>query len=187
MELSGHLKGRIAEALVESIFRHAHYKVARVGRESHIEGLVKVGADIFVPDFLVWKLATGMDQGADLRRFFAIEVKYRANLSWFLRRYGIEMCSEAKTQWPDLYFVFVTDNPDSRSSCFQAVRLHDYQPGSEPVAHNLHEIRALGIDPSVVRKHEGVVRRLFMALAPRRPPRRAGVTHSGVRVQRLQA
>lgn len=45
------LKGRIAEALVESIFRRASYRVARVGRESSVQGLVKVGASEFSPDF----------------------------------------------------------------------------------------------------------------------------------------
>ena len=30
------LKGRMAEALVESIFRRAGYRVAQVGRESHV-------------------------------------------------------------------------------------------------------------------------------------------------------
>jgi hypothetical protein len=49
------LKGRVAEALVESIFRRASYRVARVGRESQVHGLVKIGAGEFAPDFLVWK------------------------------------------------------------------------------------------------------------------------------------
>ena len=54
-EQTQYLKGRIAEAFVESIFRRAGYTVSRVGRESQVHRLVKLGADEFLPDFLVRK------------------------------------------------------------------------------------------------------------------------------------
>jgi hypothetical protein len=43
-DLSG-IKGRIAEALVESIFTRAKYKMARFRRESDLRGILKVGRD----------------------------------------------------------------------------------------------------------------------------------------------
>ena len=35
------IKGRIAEALVESIFRRAEFKMTRFGRESDLRGMMK--------------------------------------------------------------------------------------------------------------------------------------------------
>lgn len=52
---SNHLKGRIAEAFVEAIFQRAGYSVSRVGRESQVQRLVKIGTDEFLPDFLIRK------------------------------------------------------------------------------------------------------------------------------------
>ena len=51
-----YIKGRIAEALVESIFRRAEYKMTRFGRESDLRGMLKSGKDeTFSPDFLAMK------------------------------------------------------------------------------------------------------------------------------------
>ncbi len=49
------IKGRFAEALIEGMFRRAGYQVSRIGRESQVERLVKIGPDEFLADFLVWK------------------------------------------------------------------------------------------------------------------------------------
>ena len=171
VSLIDHLKGRIAEALVESIFHQHGYKVSRLGRESQVQRLINLNCDEFLPDFLVWKVAKGAS--SDRHRMLHIEAKYRANLRDFLRRYGVDMLSRARQRWPSLYFVFVTDAPEAHRSCFQAVWLHDYVPGSLPTTVDLHEIRDLGICRSTVTKHEAMVQNLFAALRERIPPRHA--------------
>jgi len=157
----GNLKGRIAEALVENIFHLAGYRVARIGRESHVGRLVKQGADEFLPDFLAWKRAKGRED--ELHRLVPVEVKYRTDLAEFLRRSGAEILSAAKQQWPSLYFVLVTAHPDAGRACFQAVSLRDYTPGTEPTTVDLHEL-GLGIWPGLVDEHALVAQRLFSML-----------------------
>ena len=104
----GNLKGRIGEALVENIFHLAGYRVARLGRESDVQRLLKDGEDDFSPDFLVWKPVDGMPGAFWLLN---VEVKYRRDLADFFRFGGAEKLTQAKQRWPDLYFVFVTDPP----------------------------------------------------------------------------
>jgi len=132
MEL-GNLKGRIAEALVESIFRQAGYTVSRLGRESQVQRLVKIGADEFLPDFLMWNPADE-PEATGLYRLLTVEGKYRANLGAFLRCDAEQRFSEAKVNWPDLYFVLVTDDPQEGCSCSQATCVRDYAPGTGPHA-----------------------------------------------------
>ena len=188
VDITNHLKGRIAEAMVECIFRRAQYRVARVGVESQVQRLVKRGSHEFAPDLLAWKRAPGPGRDPELHRFLALEVKYRAKLDDFLRDHCVQIFSEAKDGWPDLYFVFVTDNPDGDRSCFQAVCLREYTAGSEPVTRALHEFRALGIRQELVIKHERITKDLFAALAgdpvARHPPRAA---RFGEAYQRLRA
>ena len=171
VSLIDHLKGRIAEALVESIFLRHGYKVSRLGRESQVQRLINLNCDEFLPDFLVWKVAKGAS--SDVHRMLHIEAKYRANLSDFLQRNGVDVLSRAQQRWPSLYFVFVTDVPAAHRSCFQAVWLHDYVPGSLPTTVDLHEIRDLGICRSTVIRHEVMVQNLFASLRERMPQRHA--------------
>jgi hypothetical protein len=171
VSLTDHLKGRIAEALVESIFRQHGYKVSRLGREKQIQSLVNLNRDEFLPDFLVWKVARGAS--FDLHRMLNVEATYRADLDDFLQRDGVAMLSQAQQRWPSLYFVFVTDTPEAHRSCFQTVWLHDYVRGSVPTTIDLHEMRDLGICRSTVTKHEVMVQHLFATLKERIPARRA--------------
>ena len=60
------LKGRMAEALVEGIFKRAQYMVARVARETQVSALMRTGQS--VPDFVVWK---ALDENALIARHFA--------------------------------------------------------------------------------------------------------------------
>ena len=154
-----HLKGRIAEALVESIFRRAEYQVARLGRESQVQRLVQIGRTEFSPDFLVWKPADKADPS--LHRLLTIEVKYRSNLREFLRGEVDELVAEARDRWPELYYVLVTDKPEDGRSCFQVVAVRDYVAGKEAEAVDLQQLRELDIYPGNVRQHEGLVRELF--------------------------
>jgi hypothetical protein len=176
------LKGRIAEALVESIFRQAGYTVSRLGRESQVQRLVKTGSDDFAPDFLVWKSVTSAGQVQDLHQLLTVEVKYRANLAEFLRRDAAELFADARRAWPGLYFVLVTDEPAAGRSCFQGVALREYVgSGGVPATVDLHELPTLGIYRSTVEEHEAAVRSLFAALGSRRPSRKAGTaTSAGV-------
>src|SRR3990172_9467195 len=81
------IKGRIAEALVESIFRRAEFKMTRFGRESDLRGMMKVGRDdSFPPDFLAMKEVVGGRESRGVYQTHMIEVKYRSNLVRYLAR-----------------------------------------------------------------------------------------------------
>src|SRR3972149_2292815 len=97
------LKGRITEAIAETIFPRAGYRVSRIGGESQVQRLVKLGADEFLPDFLLRKLVPGTDAGRPLHRLIPIEVKYRANVEAFLAEYGDELLPRIRAQWPGLW------------------------------------------------------------------------------------
>src|SRR5213594_1325197 len=76
------IKGRIAEALVESIFQRALFKMTRFGRESDLRGMLKSGKDdSFSPDFLAMK---EQKEIAGMYQTHMVEVKYRADLSRYL-------------------------------------------------------------------------------------------------------
>ncbi len=169
----GNLKGRIGEALVENIFHLAGYRVARLGRESDVQRLLKDGEDEFSPDFLVWKPVDGMPGAFWLLN---VEVKYRRDLADFFRFGGAEKLTQAKQRWPDLYFVFVTDHPAAGRSCFQAMCLRDYTPGEEPKLVDLHQFSALDIYPSTVAAHEMIAQDLFTALTSARRPARCATS-----------
>jgi hypothetical protein len=175
VDITNHLKGRLAEAMVESIFRRAHYRVARVGVETQVQRLVKRGSHELTPDLLVWKRAGGTEREPELHQFVALEVKYRAKLADFLRDECVRMLSEAKEAWPDLYFVLVTDNPAAGRSCFQAICLREYTPGSELITRDLCEFRTLDISRQLVTRHERFTKDLFAALGSgaRHAPRAA--------------
>jgi len=116
VDLSG-IKGRIAEALVESIFRRAKYKMTRFGKESDLRGMLKAGKDDeFVPDFLALKEGLVGREAPGVYYTFMIEVKYRSDLSRYLalqKRAGEDsVFARSKAKWPNLYIIFVTDHPD---------------------------------------------------------------------------
>jgi hypothetical protein len=140
-----HLKGRVAEALVESIFRRAEYQVARLGRESQVQRLVQVGSSEFSPDFLIWKPADKADP--HLHRLLTIEVKYRANLREFLRNEAGQLLVETRERWPGLFFLLVTDRPEDGRSCFQVLVVRDYVLGVDPDTVDLHQLPRTGHFP----------------------------------------
>ncbi|HET7876052.1 MAG TPA: hypothetical protein VFN71_11090 [Methylomirabilota bacterium] len=164
IDVSG-LKGRIGEAFVENILRRAGYRVARVGRESQIHRLVKIGTDEFLPDFLIWKPAEHGPAGERLHRLMTVEVKYRANIPEWLRWFDRERLAAVAGQWPEHYLVFVTDNPQDRRSCFQVIDLRDYAPGRALVTKDLHEARELDIFQKTVEEYESLVKRMFSLLS----------------------
>lgn len=172
------LKGRIGEAFVESIFRRAGYKVSRLGRESQVQQMLKTGSSEFLPDFLVWKSVEQADDAAPLRRLFNVEVKYRHDVRDFLQRFGGELLTDAGEQWPDLYVVLVTDDPEPGRSCFQVLDLRARDARLVPI--DLCDVGELEIYRSTVEEYESLVKQMFSLLGAqargqylaRKPPRK---------------
>lgn len=167
------LKGRAGEAFVENVFRQSGYRVSRVGRESHVQHLLKTGKAEFLPDFLVWKPVAQEPGGPPLHRLFCVEVKYRSDVEAFLRRFEGSPMSEASAQWPELKVVIVTDRPKDGRACFQLLDLARQTPGTPLHTIDLHEAEDLAVSQTAVKEHEELVRSVFTLLAERsRPPRR---------------
>ncbi len=164
------IKGRIAEALVESIFRRAEFKMTRFGRESDLRGMLKTGKDeSFSPDFLAMKEIAGEGETRGVYQTHMIEVKYRSNLVSYLaqekKRGGKSELAQAKEKWPNLCLVFVTENAGAERSCFQALDLSSYEPGKFLRTVDLHEIRRFDLFPQNVDQHEDLARKLFGLLS----------------------
>ena len=162
-EIEG-LKGRIAEAFVESIFRRAGYRVSRAGRESQFQRLVKVGADEFLPDFLLHKPVGATPAGRSLYRLIPVEVKYRASVEDFLRNHGDELLVRLGEQWPELCVVFVTDRPASGRSCFQVLDVAAARPGAPLATVDLHYVPDFDIYLTTAQEYEALVRQIFPLL-----------------------
>ncbi len=67
-------------------------------------------------------------------------------------------------QWPELYVVVVTDNPDPGRSCFQTLNLRACDPYTPLSTVDLHEVAELGIYRSTVAEYEGLVKQIFSLL-----------------------
>jgi hypothetical protein len=160
------LKGRIAEAFVEAIFRRAGYRVSRAGRESQFQRMVKIGVDEFLPDFLLHRTAGATPSGRPLQRLIPVEVKYRARVEDFLESHGDEFLARVAEQWPELCIVFVTDCPAPGRACFQVIDLATTRPGDPLVSVDLHHVLDLGIYPTTVQEYEGLIRQIFPILRP---------------------
>src|SRR5262250_928647 len=182
------LKGRVGEALVENILRRAGYKVARLGRESQVQHMLRTGISEFLPDFLVWKpVDPEKDTVSSLNRVFSVEVKYRHRVPEYLQRFGAAFLAEVAEQWPDLYVVIVTDNPEPSRSCFQALDLRGYDASAPPITRDLHEVSELDIYRTTVAEYEELVNQIFSVVAapslgqalPRRPLHEIGVHDDG--------
>jgi len=158
---SSHLKGRVAEALVESIFRRAGYLVSRVGRESQLQRLVKIGTDEFLPDFLVRKPVKADAGQRPLQRLIPVEVKYRRDVDGFLQVYGWQLFEKVSPAWPDLCFVFVTDHAAPGRSAFQVI---DLWSGPTSTTSDLHTVSDLDIYETTIREYESLVHQIFPLL-----------------------
>ena len=158
------LKGRIAEAFAESIFRRAGYRVSRSGRESQGQRPLRIGADEFLPDFLLHKPAGETSAGRTLHRLIPIEVKYRASVEAFLQSHGDELLSALRARWPELCIVFVTDHPASERSCFQVLDLAAARPGEPLTTVDLHYVHDFDVYLTTAQEYEGLVRQIFPLL-----------------------
>jgi hypothetical protein len=162
-EIEG-LKARVAAAFVESIFRRAGYRVSRVGRESQVQRPVKIGADEFLPDFLLHKPAGTTPAGRPLHRRIPVEVKYRASVEDFLRSHGDELLARLGEQWPELCLVFVTDHPASGRSCFQVLDVAAPRPAAPLTTVDLHYVHDFDVYVTTAQEYEGLVRQIFPLL-----------------------
>jgi len=168
------LKGRMAEALVEGIFKRAHYTVARVGRESQISARMRTGQAEFMPDFVVWRALDEPSLGHHSYRLLAMEVKYRADLEGYLRRDSLSRSPEIARQWPELYEIIVTDRPATGRSCFQAVHVSARADAGSPASLDLHLVAGLDIYRKTVEEYEDLVTRVFPILGSRPEPADGG-------------
>jgi hypothetical protein len=150
-------KNRIAEALVESIFRRARFDVAPYHPGP---AALRFGREDFSPDF---RASIPGSNGAPAERL--VEVKYRPSIEQFIsmenQRGERSMFLQARRQWPTLYFVLVSDRPAAGRSCFQAVPFDRLQPGEPFRALDLDQLKELRIFRNNVRDHEELVRRIM--------------------------
>lgn len=158
------LKGRMAEALIEAVFKRAKYTVARVGLETLTPALVRTDRTGFMPGFVVWRALDEPSLGHCSYRLLAIEVKYCADLEDYLRRDSPSRSAEVARQWPELYEIIVTDRPQSGRSCFQAVHVSALPTGTTPVTLDLHLVPGFDIYRRTVEEYEGLVREIFPIL-----------------------
>jgi hypothetical protein len=154
------VKSRIAEALVESIFRRARYDV--VPHQASASPL-RFGREDFSPDF---RVSQASPEGGD--RDFLVEVKYRPSIEQFIsvenQRGERSIFLMARRQWPSLYFVLVTERPESGRSCFQTVAFETLRSGEPFRTVDLTEVKEFGLFPHNVEDHEELVRRILALL-----------------------
>src|SRR2546426_5490293 len=122
------VKSRIAEALVEAIFRRARYQIRPFRNNT---SPLRFGREDFSPDFRVSSEPESENSGE-----FLIEVKYRPSAYQFVsvenQRGERSIFYMARRQWPNLYFVLVTDRPEAGRPRFQAIAFRAMRPG-EPL------------------------------------------------------
>jgi len=156
------IKGHVAVALVESIFRRAGFALAPV---VHAEAAPRRGREDLTPDFQATLPATAAGPPEAAR---VVEVRYRPQVGQYLlieaQRGPHSLFTVAKRQWPALVFVFVTDHPEPGRSCFQVVDIGPWAAGSAVTALDLHAHDELRIFRQNVEEHEALLRRMFTLL-----------------------
>jgi hypothetical protein len=155
------VKSRVAEALVESIFRRARFEVAPYQR---VEALpLRVGREDFSPNFAVRREG---DDGREERA--RVEVKYRSAVDQFMsvenQRGERSVFLMARRQWADLCFVFVTDRPQPGRSCFQALFFPEHPLGKPFETVDLTQVARFGLFEHNIADHETLLRRIFALL-----------------------
>jgi hypothetical protein len=151
-------KSRIAEALVESMFRRARYDVAPYKTD---QSLLRFGREDFSPAF---RISQRVD---DSERTHLIAVKYRASAEQFIsvenQRGDRSIFQMMRRHWPSLCFVLVTERPEVGRSCFQAVPFETVRPGEARTV-DLVAVKDFGLFPHNVEDHEELTRRIFGSL-----------------------
>lgn len=152
-------KSRIAEALVESIFRRARYDVAPYRAPA---SPLRFGREDFSPDFRVSQANPEGD-----KREYLVEVKYRPSVEQFIsvenQRGDRSIFQMMRRHWPTLCFVLVTERPEPGRSCFQAVPFETMRPGESRTV-DLVQVKDFALFPHNVEDHEELTRRIFNSL-----------------------
>lgn len=157
------LKGRMAEALVEAIFKRAGYTVARVGHEAPIPAVGSAARCRFTPDFVVWRALDEPSLGHPSYRLLALDVTYCTDRDDYLRR-ELALSADLGSEWPELYGIIVVDRPDVGRSCFQALHISARPEGAAPATLDLHLVPGLDIHRKTLEEYEGLVREIFPIL-----------------------
>jgi len=154
-------KSRIAEALVESIFRRARYEVAPFRREQ--SSPLRFGREDFSPDF---RISQRGDTGEEHE--YLVEVKYRPSAEQFIsvenQRGDRSLFHMMRRHWPALYFILVTERPDAGRSCFQALSFETVRVGERFRMVDLIEVKEFGLFAHNLEDHEALARRIFGSL-----------------------
>jgi hypothetical protein len=154
-------KSRIAEALVESIFRRARYQIEPFPAPTIP---LRFGREDFSPDFLAC-----LPGGNGARQEVLVEVKYRPSVEQFLsvenQRGERSVFLLAQRHWPSLYFVLVTDRPERGRSCFQTIPLSRVAASGAFRTQDLEDLDELALFRHNVQDHEELVRRIFGLLS----------------------
>jgi hypothetical protein len=155
------IKGRIAVALVESIFRRAGFALAALGPGTTP---LRQGREDLAPDFAATRPP---DPGPAVPQR-PIEVRYRVQVGQYLsieeQRGGQSVFALARRHWPDLLFVLVTEHPEPGRSSFQAFDLAGWEVGKAVASVDLFAHDQLAIYPHNVEEHEVLLRRMFALL-----------------------
>jgi hypothetical protein len=154
-------KSRIAEALVESIFRRARFEVHPYRPETLP---LRFGREDFSPDFRVTPPPARAADGELL-----VEVKYRPSIEQFVsvenQRGDRSALFAARRHWPTLYFVLVTERPEPGRSCFQALSLAALRSGEPIRTADIVDLKELRIFRHNLEDHEQLIRRIFALLS----------------------
>lgn len=155
------VKSRVAEALVESIFRRARFDVEPFHR---VEALpLRLGREDFSPNFAVRRAGGNGHEHRDL-----VEVKYRSAVDQFMsvenQRGDRSVFMLARQKWPELCFVFVTDRPQAGRSCFQALPFGEHPLGKPYRTVDLTQVARFGLFEHNIADHEELLRRIFALL-----------------------
>jgi hypothetical protein len=158
-------KGRVAVALVESIFRRARYRVRPV-EGTALSRTVREG---FAPDF---EASLTTEDG--VVRDFLIDVAYRPFLGPFIdlenQRRQASIYALARRDWPNLRSVVVTDHPEPARSCFQAIELEAGPSGARLHAVDLADAAEFDLFAQNISDHQELLLRIVALLSSDRRP-----------------
>src|SRR3989454_6553452 len=154
------VKCGIAEAIVDAIFRRARYKIRPFRNNT---SPLRFGREDFSPDFRVSSEPESENSGE-----FLIEVKYRPSAYQFVsvenQRGERSIFYMARRQWPNLYFILVTDRPEAGGSCLQANPFSSMRPGQPFRTVGLVELKALRTFQQNIEDPEEMNRRILALL-----------------------